>query len=447
VAVNDRIFVSVAAYRDAELARTVRDLFGQAARPSRLTVAVLDQNEQETPLPDLPRGAKVVYERIHPTESRGACWARARVQSKMGSEGYFLQLDSHHVFKRGWDKILHEQFAACPSDNPVLTAYLPPYEPVEGGGLKINAAASTPMHFSHFDNDGIVIYRAYSYAEEPILPPQPARFFSGHFAFGRRDFVERVPYDPELYFYGEESTLAARAFTHGYDLFHPGRTIAWHHYTRQGRPRHWDPESKGGLNGGTWVSMQRQGVSKYRRIFCMLPHVSAKDGLGTKRRLHDYEAWAGVDHYWQVTHKRTSDKRPPPAALAPDWTVAEGLLQRRALHMELPPLTTIDPRESRQVHVAVMDATPRDGAALRVSPAEYEALRKTGWKVNARYRSGPLRLVVWPLLEKEKEWGNKHEVELDLQTVTATPVQDSSAKTPRRSASARRKDRSRKKGA
>src|SRR5436190_1325566 len=112
VAVNDRIFVSIAGFRDAELARTLCDLFEQAARPSRLTVAVLDQNEQETSLPDTPRGAKIIYERIHPSESRGACWSRARLQSKMGSEGYFLQLDSHHFFKRGWDKMLFEELEA-----------------------------------------------------------------------------------------------------------------------------------------------------------------------------------------------------------------------------------------------------------------------------------------------------------------------------------------------
>ena len=444
MALKDRIFVSIAGYRDAELARTIRDLFGKAARPNRLTVAVLDQNEQETALPDKPEGAKIVYERIHPSESLGACWARSRLQGKMGSESYFLQLDSHHVFKPGWDELLVNEFNACPSENPVLSAYLPPYELGEGGEPKINAAAATPMHFSHFDRDGVIIYRAYSYESEPIVPPQPARFFSGHFAFARRDFVERVPYDPELYFYGEESTLAARAFTHGFDLFHPGRTIAWHHYIRQGKPRHWDPEDKGGMTGSGWVKMQRQGLMKYHRIFCMLPHVSSKDGLGTKRRLSDYEAWAGVDHYWQVTHKRTEDKQPPPAALAPDWTVAEGHLKRRSLRVELPSLASIDARPARQVHLAVMDATPRDGAALRVSPTEYEALRQTGWNVDARYRSGPLKLVVWPLLEA-KEWGNKHEAPLDLDGTTAPPNGRASSKNPSPRAAASRTGRSRKK--
>jgi hypothetical protein len=441
--VNDRIFVSIASYRDAELARTVRDLFARAARPEKISVAVLDQNECRSALPERPRGAKIIYEQIHPADSRGACWARARLQAKLGSEGYFLQIDSHHVFKRGWDRLLFEQFAACPSAHPVLTAYLPPYE-LQRGRPKFNAAASTPMHFSHFDHDGVIIYRAYSYAEEPILPPQPARFFSGHFAFARRDFVERVPYDPELYFYGEESTLAARAFTHGYDLYHPGRTIAWHHYIRQGRPRHWDPEAKGGLSGGAWVPLQRSGVQKYRRIFCMLPHVSSKDGLGTRRPLAEYEAWAGVDHYWQLTHRHTTALQPPPAACALDWTVSEGLLKRSFLHVKLPRLASVDRREARQVHVAILDASPRDGAAIRCTPAEYAALQKTGWTVQARYRSEPLKLVVWPLLRSE--WGNKHEVELDLAPAVNGDPCATLPKTPEPREPAPRRRRRRKQG-
>ena len=440
---NDRIFVSIAAYRDAELARTLSELIQKAARPDKLTVAVLDQCEAPTPLP-AKRRARIDYRRIHPSESRGACWARAELQARLGSESFYLQLDSHHLFKPEWDRLLREQFAACPSANPVLSAYLPPYE-LKDGEPVVNAAAATPMHFSHFDQDGVIIYRAFSYAEEPIHAPVPARFFSGHFAFARSDFVERVPYDPELYFYGEESTLAARAYTHGFDLFHPGRTIAWHHYMRDGRPRHWDPVSKGGMTGAGWVNMQRQGVSKYRRIFCMLPHVSPMDGLGTQRRLADYEAWAGVDHYWQVTHQKTAAKEPPPAALAHDWTVAEGLLQRRSVRVKLPPLRSIDARPARQVHLAVIDASPRDGAALRCTPAEYEGLRKTGWHVDARYRSDPLKLVVWPLLENG--WGNLHEALLDVdQPVMAQPAA-SSSKTPRRAASPRRKRRPRNQGA
>jgi hypothetical protein len=422
------IFVSIAAYRDAELARTVRELFARANRPQRLTVAVLDQSEKPAALTEKPRGAKILHAHCHPSESRGACWARAQLQRKMGGESYYLQLDSHHVFKHGWDELLLAEFAKCPSPHPVLTSYLPPYE-LKRGRPRINAAAATPMHFSHFDHDGVVIYRSYSYVKERDEAPLPARFFSGHFAFARRDFAERVPYDPELYFHGEESTLAARAFTNGFDLFHPGGTIAWHHYVRQGQPRHWDPRPDAAACAGPWVALQRQGVHKYRRIFCLLPHVSPVDGLGTQRKLAEYEAWAGLDHYWQVAHPNTANRQPPPAAGALDWTVAEGLLKRTVLRVGLPPLASIDPRPAAQIHLAILDASPRDAAALRCTPEEYAALHKSGWTVTARYRSAPLRLVVWPLIGRE--WGNRHESPLEFtQPLNGQPADPVTARTP-----------------
>ena len=426
---KDRIFVSIAAYRDAELARTVRDLFSHAARPHALTVAILEQSEETMPSPERPRGARLILDHCHPAESLGACWARAQLQRRFDGEDYFLQLDSHHLFQPGWDAILLEQFAACPAERPVLSAYLPPYE-LRRGRPRKNGAASTAMHFSHFDNDGVIIYRSYSYEREMPGPPMPARFFSGHFAFARREFVEGVPYDPELYFYGEESSMAARAFTNGFELFHPGRTIAWHHYVREGKPRHWDDHPSSGKAGGSWIEMQRRGLGKYRRIFCLLPHVSPRDGLGTRRTLAEYEAWAGVDHYRQLTHPATAARQPPPSAASPAWVVEEGFLKQAELKIALPKLKSVDRRACSEVHVAIIDASPRDCAAHRFSPAKYAALQKTGWRVPVRYRTLPLRLVVWPLIGRTC-WGNKFETHLDFAApVTVRPSPRAPSKTP-----------------
>ena len=68
---------------------------------------------------------------------------------------------------------------------------------------------------------------------------------SAHFLFAPGKFVEDVPYDPELYFHGEEISLALRAFTHGYDLFHPSQHILWHFYSRAEHAKHWSDHQRG----------------------------------------------------------------------------------------------------------------------------------------------------------------------------------------------------------
>jgi len=410
--VKNRIFVSIAAYRDPELARTVRDLLSHAAHPEALTLAIFDQSDAPIATPRRRRGTRTIHERCRAAESQGACWARAQLQRHLDGEEFYLQLDSHHLFKPGWDKILLDELETCPAQRPVLTSYLPPYD-VKGGRPKPIAAASTPIHVSHFDSDGVVLYRSHCYKREVRASPSPARFFSGHFVFSRREFVETVPYDPELYFFGEEATMAARSFTHGFDLFHPGRTVSWHHYLRKGRPRHWEDHVEGANVETAWFHLQKRSVEKYRRIFCLLPHVWPADGLGTHRTLQEYEAWAGVDHYWQLVHPATAALGGPPAANSADWTVAEGLLSHTTLCVQLPKVRSFEKRAFCEIHLAIVDANSRDGAARRVTPDEYAALVRTGWIVTARYKTAPLRLIVWPRIP-DVGWGEKYEVHLQL---------------------------------
>ena len=58
--------------------------------------------------------------------------------------------------------------------------------------------------------------------------------------------VEKVPYDPNLYFEGEETTMALRLFTNGFDIFHIPRIPLFHCYTdytnEAKRPMHWNEE-------------------------------------------------------------------------------------------------------------------------------------------------------------------------------------------------------------
>ena len=134
-----------------------------------------------------------------------------------------------------------------------------------------------------------------------------------------------------------------------------------------------------------------------------------------------------------------------PEALTP-WTEAVATLGAQLVAARKDVLALIAPVFSASAESLGLTSAALSYEGEPVTPAEYEALQKTGWKVDARYRSGPLKLVVWPLLE-QKEWGNKHEAPLDLNTVTAVSAQAGPSKTPERRAVVRRNDRPQKKGA
>ena len=282
-----RLFVSIAAYRDPELLPTVRDLVAKAAAPGALTVAILNQDDAPVPAEAWPAGPRYRLETCAPAESRGVCWARARLQGLYDGEDYSLQLDSHHRFLPGWDEVLVRELARCPSADPLLSAYLPWYRPGKNGeGDRFAPLDGGRLVFSHWDGEGIANFKA-PVIEATADAPVPGAFVSGLFIFARGDFVTRVPYDPDIYFTGEEITLAARAWTHGFDIFHPVRAAAWHHTDRLESPRHWDDHAR-------WPDLQARAVEKMCRLFADDPYLNNKDGLGSTRTLAAYEQHAGI---------------------------------------------------------------------------------------------------------------------------------------------------------
>lgn len=58
------------------------------------------------------------------------------------------------------------------------------------------------------------------------------------FSFSDCSVLHDVPYDPDLpyLFFGEEVSMAARLFTHGYDFFSPPEAVVYHLWTRSHRP-------------------------------------------------------------------------------------------------------------------------------------------------------------------------------------------------------------------
>jgi hypothetical protein len=100
-----------------------------------------------------------------------------------------------------------------------------------------------------------------------------------------------VPHDPEYYFHGEEISIAVRAFTHGYDLFHPHKIIAWHEYTRKGRKKQWDDDT-------TWTERNKKSHERNKKLLGVDGIQNDIDfgryGLGTVRTIDEYERYAGI---------------------------------------------------------------------------------------------------------------------------------------------------------
>jgi Glycosyltransferase (GlcNAc) len=328
---RDTIFVSIAAYRDPELAATIEDCLAKARWPDRLRFGVCWQHgPDEHPLERFADPRFRVLD-VDWRESRGPCWARSRIMRLFRDERWYLQLDSHHRFAPDWDAKLLAQAAATGSPRPIVSTYPGGFDPLDPGEL---SDVPVRMELGGFSRDGLVVMWGGAIADwQNSAAPRRARFLAAGFLFAPGRFVSDVRYDPYLYFYGEEITLAVRAFTHGYDLFHPGEAILWHEYGRLYLPHHWADHLDAHGVDVDWSKRAARGRRRARRL--LTEPWPGRWGIGTARSLADYEAYAGIS----FTHRRIQEHtrrhlEPPNPPAEADWMLAGG--QHHTVRITLP---------------------------------------------------------------------------------------------------------------
>jgi hypothetical protein len=309
-----KIFVQIASYRDPELLPTIKSCLENAKHPEKLVFGICRQFHPDDKFDDLTE-----YEtddrfrilNIPHQEALGVCWARNQVQQLYKEEEYTLQIDSHMRFEKDWDETLIgmiKQLQEMGIPKPLLTGYVPSYDPNNDP----NGRVRTPwrMVFDKFSPEGIITFLPEVMPEwEKFEHPIPTRFYSAGFCFTIGEFVKQVQHDPNLYFYGEEITLAVRAFTHGYDLFHPNKVVIWHEYIRKNKIKHWDDDK-------TWSEKNKKSVSLIRKLFGIdgetQEGLDLKYSFGKNRTLRDYEKFAGIIFEKKMVHPETVSKNYPP---------------------------------------------------------------------------------------------------------------------------------------
>jgi glycosyltransferase involved in cell wall biosynthesis len=309
-----KIFVQIAAYRDPQLEPTIKNMLENAKRPKNLRVGICRQynpDDQFDLLEEYRKDKRFRILDVLYSDSRGVCWARNQVQQLYEGEEYTLQIDSHMRFEKDWDDTLIKmvkQLQKKGFEKPLLTGYVSSFDPDNDPAGRVQEPWR--MAFDRFIPEGAVFFLPESIPGwQQMKEPVTARFYSAHFAFTLGQFSTEVQHDPEFYFHGEEISIAVRAYTHGYDLFHPHKVVIWHEYTRKGRTKQWDDDKD-------WVNKNNLSHQKNRQLFGMdgeeVTMDFSKYGFGTERTLRDYEIYSGLLFSKRAVQQYTLDKNYPP---------------------------------------------------------------------------------------------------------------------------------------
>ena len=296
----DKIFIQIASYRDPQCGPTVDDLIRKAEHPERISFGIClqwqfdNQEEEATCGPSsLPNWPTIRLCIANANTSRGTCWARSKCQQLWKNEKFTLQIDSHMRAERRWDTQIISCWEKTRNSKAIISCY-PNGFILDGpqNAVRYNRTLLPIMAAKEFDPEGILRLQGISkYAvpgELPILPPQGA-FVSAGMLFAPASTIEDTPYDPLLYFYGEESTYAARLWTAGYDLYNPDRLLLYHLYKgpSHSTATHWGDHAN-------WSELNKASIQRALKLFNQTDDPGAYR-LGSLRSLKDYCEWSGID--------------------------------------------------------------------------------------------------------------------------------------------------------
>jgi hypothetical protein len=298
------IFVNIASYCDPILGFTLARAVATARWPGQLHFGVVDQSNAASPHPSAAdmAPARLSSVRIEPMDARGPCWARALAMSLYDGEDWYFQIDSHMDFDPEWDATLiaHAQAVLPGRKGVALSSYPNSFvfeanRPVRRPCTdKILAHVVKPG--GQFEPDHPVL----GFEAHPLdrNEPVPGFHVGAGCLFAPGSFVQEFPYDPWFYFHGEEQALAARLFTHGWDIFHVPGLPVYHLYNNASsgappRPMHWD-SSHDTTRQSSWWTLEQRSRARLAALVAGAP--LGVYGLGKERSLADYARFSGIDY-------------------------------------------------------------------------------------------------------------------------------------------------------
>jgi hypothetical protein len=293
------IFISIPSYRDPELLRTVKSAIENADSPDDLYFGIVAQ-DIDSAIPNLSFVKNLSLQKMHPKFARGAGFARSEGMKLYSGQDYYIQVDSHTIFVKGWDtkciSIHNRAKEISGNDNVIISSFPQSYY----------AESPNTVSIKKFDKNDTITYPT---KQVPILrdgkdwtasrvdfenpnnkDPEKSQVILAGFMFASGNIVEEIPYDPEICFFGEEICFSVRAWTRGWDIFSPKETIVYHFYTREGYRKIWKDRN---LRNISWKDLESISRKKQEKVLCGIEQ-GIYGAVDTPRTIEQYEEMTGL---------------------------------------------------------------------------------------------------------------------------------------------------------
>ena len=218
----DKIFISIAAYRDPLLVRTLSQAFQRADNPEALVFGLGMQYEKEI-YPDLsfiPSNQLRIINYDIPTRP-GVTRIRHEIANvAYSNEDYFLMIDSHMLFEKGWDTWLKQSL-----NN------LGPKSIISGLGEIYNEQIKS-VACQIIEGQRELVFGRREFSEYVGNHERgkfmPSTYIACGFMFTYGSFLTEVGLDEHSQFEAEEPYLSWRSFISGWNIYHTTHWVITH---------------------------------------------------------------------------------------------------------------------------------------------------------------------------------------------------------------------------
>jgi hypothetical protein len=248
----DKIFISIAAYRDPDLVNTVKSFYDNAYNRDSLFFSLVSHEEEDNILDFsfLPKN-QYSYQKIDYRLAQGVCSGRYLANSLLSSDyKYFMQTDSHSRVIKNWDLEVIKCYIKCKNKwgNDFLFTKYPHgfnFDWSLGDYIAVLPENNNTLHkvvpvWDDFESLYLLEWKELEDTEFGDL----VYGFAANCVFGSAVAMLKIPYDPFLYFHGEEITLGVRAYINDVPLVSPPINFLYTNYDRENGKRnfHWEDD-------------------------------------------------------------------------------------------------------------------------------------------------------------------------------------------------------------
>jgi Glycosyltransferase (GlcNAc) len=230
-----KILVSMIAYRERQLAESVRDCYEKASNPEDLIFSIVAEQSKEEFHADLSfiPESQLIYRKYDLSKYRGVLWSRDRTTEISQEYDYILYTCGHNIFADNWDITVLSEYEKATTKNSkvLLTVSGPEYELNSDWSVSYTSRAGRLKNtYRPRITKGYV--PGYSFPGTVQVPEDEDvhedYYLQFSWVFAPKEFVEEVPLDPDMCYHGEEIYVTVQAWCRGWRFYSTPKILYYH---------------------------------------------------------------------------------------------------------------------------------------------------------------------------------------------------------------------------